>query len=91
MIMDPRLENVALENEIKKVFDDVWRQQMQTPPPKLERETLLATVGFDSLGFAIIVTRLDEILGFDPFSIAEDAYYPQTFGEFVSFYQKHNS
>ncbi|SFT99258.1 hypothetical protein SAMN04487956_1468 [Halomonas saccharevitans] len=40
----------------------------------------------DSLGFAILVTMLDAELDYDPFSLSEDAYYPQTFGEFVDFY-----
>jgi hypothetical protein len=27
------------------------------------------------------------VLGFDPFSISSDAYYPVTFGDFVRFYE----
>jgi hypothetical protein len=33
--------------------------------------------------------RLDERLGFDPFSEAEEAVYPRTFREFVAFYKDH--
>jgi len=40
----------------------------------------------DSLGFAILVTNLEEELEYDPFSLSSDAFYPQTFGEFVKFY-----
>ena len=42
----------------------------------------------DSLGFAVLVVELEEALGFDPFSISEEAFYPSTLGEFVSFYEK---
>jgi hypothetical protein len=40
----------------------------------------------DSLGFAILVTRLEEELGYDPFSLSAAPYYPSTYGEFLSFY-----
>jgi acyl carrier protein len=43
--------------------------------------------GLDSLSFAIVVTRLEISLGVDPFSAAEDARFPITFGEFVEFYE----
>ena len=34
------------------------------------------------------VGRLEQRLGFDPFSAAEDVYFPVTFGDFVRFYEK---
>lgn len=43
--------------------------------------------GLDSLSFAIVVARLEEALGVDPFSAFEDAAFPVTFGEFVEFYE----
>ena len=83
-----RIWGLHMEDVIRKVFNDVWKRQKGTEPPKLEAQTLLLETGLDSLDFAIIVARLEEVLGFDPFSIADDAYYPQTFGEFVAFYDK---
>ena len=53
----------------------------------LSDEDVLLETGLDSLGFAILVARLDEELGYDPFSDASDPYYPVTFGDFVSFYE----
>lgn len=44
--------------------------------------------GLDSLGFAILVARLEEELNYDPFQLIENAVYPQTFGEFVEIYEK---
>jgi acyl carrier protein len=54
--------------------------------PSLDDETLLMDSGLDSLCFAIIVTRLEDSLGFDPFN-AESTLFPVTFGEFVHLYE----
>lgn len=56
---------------------------------ELADESVLLESGVDSLGFAILVSRLEEHLGVDPFSVSDEPYYPRTFGEFVDFYQKH--
>lgn len=50
---------------------------------------MLLETGLDSLGFAIFVTSLDEELGFDPFTLSDEAFYPQTFAEFVAFYERY--
>ncbi|HEX3985504.1 MAG TPA: acyl carrier protein [Acidobacteriaceae bacterium] len=42
--------------------------------------------GLDSLCFAVVVTRLEDSLGVDPFA-AEDVLFPVTFGEFVRLYE----
>lgn len=78
-----------MREKIQEVFNSIWREQLGTEPPVLEPDTLLLDTGLDSLGFAIMVTRLDDELGFDPFTIAVDASYPQTFGEFLLFYEKY--
>ncbi|MEM1047282.1 MAG: acyl carrier protein [Pseudomonadota bacterium] len=78
-----------MRDKIRQVFDSVWREQKDTDPPAIADKTILLDTGLDSLGFAIIVTRLEEDLGYDPFSLAEDAVYPQTFKEFVDFYELH--
>jgi len=43
--------------------------------------------GLDSLGIAILVARLEEALGFDPFTQSEDVFYPVTVGDFIRFYE----
>ncbi|MBV9997411.1 MAG: hypothetical protein JO127_19590 [Caulobacteraceae bacterium] len=48
--------------------------------------TLLES-GLDSLCFAIIVAILEDELGFDPFSLSEDVYFPVTVGDFIRFYE----
>ena len=42
--------------------------------------------GLDSLCFAVIVTRLEDLFGVDPFS-ADSTLFPVTFGEFVNLYE----
>jgi len=47
----------------------------------------LLDLGLDSLCFAIIVTRLEAVLGVDPFSANEGAPFPVNLGEFIRFYE----
>ena len=79
-----------MRNEIEKIFLEVFASEVSGElKPKINDELILLESGLDSLGFAILVVELESKLGFDPFSISEEAYYPQTFGEFVNFYEKH--
>lgn len=78
-----------LEADIRRVFAEVWRAEKGTAAPALSPGTVLLESGLDSLGFAIFVSALEDDLGYDPFTLATDAYYPQTFAEFLAFYAKH--
>ena len=53
----------------------------------LRDELVLLDSGLDSLCFAILVARLEDRLGVDPFTAAEDVYFPVTFADFVKFYE----
>ncbi|MGX7742075.1 acyl carrier protein [Rhodopseudomonas parapalustris] len=55
--------------------------------PDLTDDLLLHQSGFDSLGFAVLVARLEDELGFDPFSTADDAFFPETLGDFIGAYE----
>lgn len=79
----------TLETSIRNVFGEVWKQEKNTDAPALMPDTVLLETGLDSLGFAIFVTSLDEELGFDPFTLSDEAFYPQTFAEFVAFYERY--
>ena len=81
--------DVDLREKIREMFNQMWVEDHDTPPPVLNDDTVLLETGFDSMSFAVLVTQLDEDLGFDPFSMDEEAVYPATFGEFVAFYNKH--
>lgn len=77
----------SLEKTIRSLFDETFAMQNDGQAgPELANDTVLLDTGLDSLGFAILVTRLEEELGYDPFSLSTEAYYPQTFGEFLKFY-----
>jgi len=64
----------------------VAREQGRRLAP-LDDELVLADCGLDSLGFAVLVARLEDRLGIDPFAAAEDAIFPVTFGDFVKVYE----
>jgi acyl carrier protein len=53
----------------------------------LAGDTLLLKTGLDSLGFAVLVVRLEERLGYDPFVLMAEAVYPRTLDEFVAIYE----
>jgi acyl carrier protein len=60
-------------------------QQVTLPP--LDDDLSLHETGFDSLGFAILVARLEDDLGIVPFTISEDAAFPLTIGDFIRAYE----
>ena len=79
-----------MRDTITKVFDEVYKREVNYAGiSKVDDDLVLLDSGLDSLGFAMLVTELEETLGFDPFTISDDAYYPITFGELVNFYEKH--
>jgi acyl carrier protein len=74
-------ETVALH------FQQVAGEQKRKLAPLSDGLRLLDS-GLDSLSFALIVVRLEEALGFDPFDTNDDLKFPVTFGEFVRLYEK---
>jgi len=57
--------------------------------PELTDDLPLLDSGLDSLGLAILVARLEEDLGFDPFTESMEISYPVTLGEFITLYETH--
>jgi acyl carrier protein len=53
----------------------------------LQDELALLDSGLDSLGIAVLVARLEDRLGVDPFTTAEDVQFPVTIGDFVRAYE----
>ena len=43
--------------------------------------------GLDSLCFAILVARLEDKIGFDPFTVSDDVEFPVTLGDFIRAYE----
>lgn len=76
-----------LEKIIRSTFIEVYeRDGTKKYQDNLNNNPVLLETGMDSLGFAILVTQLEDKLDYDPFSDAEDAYYPTYFDDFVRFY-----
>jgi hypothetical protein len=48
----------------------------------------LAESGLDSLCFAILVARLEDITGHDPLTSAGDARFPRTVNDFITLYEQ---
>jgi hypothetical protein len=76
-----------LKSVILAKFRDVAADQGKTIAP-LTDDLVLLESGLDSLCFAIIVATLEDDLGYDPFTEAEDVFFPVTLGDFVRFYER---
>jgi acyl carrier protein len=73
---------LTVTSEIQKVADE---QRITLAP--LRDELVLLDSGLDSLCFAILVARLEDTLGVDPFSSSDDVTFPVTLGDFVKAYE----
>ncbi len=77
---------MSVKLTIIEQMERIAREQGKILPP-LEENLVLADCGLDSLGFAVLVARLEDTLGVDPFTAADDAFFPVTLGEFVKVYE----
>ncbi len=79
---------MSVRSTITSLFEDVAREQGRRLSP-LSDDLKLLQSGLDSLSFALIVARLEDSLGFDPFDSAEAVTFPVTFGDFIRLYESH--
>jgi hypothetical protein len=79
-------DNMPLRDTILKEIQSVAASQKKTVPP-LTDALPLNDSGLDSLCFAILVSRLEDITGRDPLSEAQGGRFPRTIGEFVALYE----
>jgi acyl carrier protein len=73
---------LTITDQMKRIA----REHNKTLAP-LSDDLVLLDSGLDSLGFAVLVARLEDTLGIDPFTTAEDAMFPVTLGDFVKVYE----
>lgn len=76
------------------IFNEIRQIAAETGAPvasELNRDTKVFESGLDSLGFAVLVAKLEETLGYDPFVSMVEPIYPVTLGEFVDVYTAHDS
>ena len=55
--------------------------------PPLTDELAMLDSGLDSLGIAVLVTRLEDTLGLDPFTDSDITSPPVTLGDFIQLYE----
>jgi acyl carrier protein len=77
---------VSVRSTITSLFQQVAAEQEKRLSPLDDNLSLLDS-GLDSLCFAIIVARLEDELGVDPFTTSDEVYFPVTFGDFVRLYE----
>ncbi len=73
---------LTITSEIKKVADE-----QKISLALLQDDLILLNSGLDSLCFAILVARLEDTLGVDPFSASDNVSFPVTLGDFVKAYE----
>lgn len=67
-------------------IEQVAKEQNKTLRPLTDDLELLES-GLDSLCFAILVARLEDRMGYDPFTMSDDVEFPVTLGEFIGVYE----
>jgi acyl carrier protein len=77
---------MSVRSTIVSQFESVAKEQNQRLPP-LSDDLVLLDSGLDSLCFAVIVARLEDELGLDPFTASEDLEFPITLGDFIKLYE----
>ena len=73
---------LTITSEITKIAGE---QNITLAP--LHDNLVLLNSGLDSLCFAILVSRLEDTLGVDPFSASDNVSFPVTLGDFVKAYE----
>jgi acyl carrier protein len=77
---------MSVRPKIASEFQQVAKEQDRTLAP-ITDDMKLVESGLDSLSFAIIVARLEDSLGIDPFNTTDAVEFPVTFGDFVRLYE----
>ncbi len=77
---------MSVRLRVLSVMEEVAAEQQKKLAPMTD-DTVLANSGLDSLCFAIIVARLEDTLGVDPFTASEEVYFPVTFADFIALYE----
>jgi acyl carrier protein len=77
---------VSVKSTVETIILEVATENGKSLPP-LSDDLPLFESGLDSLCLAVIVARLEDGLGVDPFSDSEDVVFPVTVGEFIKLYE----
>jgi acyl carrier protein len=77
---------MSVRSSVVSQFEQVAKEKKVKLQP-LTDDLVLVESGLDSLSFAIIVARLEDELGIDPFSADEELEVPIRFIDFVRIYE----
>ena len=77
---------MSIRSTVISEVQQIAEQNRKSLPP-LTDDLVLLNSGLDSLAIAILVARLEEALGIDPFTESDDISYPVTLGDFIRFYE----
>lgn len=78
---------MSVRSQILAQLEQVAREQDKPLVPLVDELPLLHS-GLDSLCLAVLVARLEDTLGVDPFSNMENTGFPVTVGDLVRFYER---
>ena len=76
---------MSVRSTILAQFAQVAKEQQKKLAP-LSDDLPLTESGLDSLCVAIIVARLEDIIGIDPFVTQDEMEFPVTLGDFIRLY-----
>ncbi|MGO9267880.1 MAG: acyl carrier protein [Candidatus Binataceae bacterium] len=79
---------MSLRSTIISQFEIIAKEKDLELPP-LTDDLVLLESGLDSLSLAIIVARLEDQLGYDPFGTDEESQIPITLSDFIKIYEDH--
>jgi acyl carrier protein len=77
---------MSVKLRIFEAMQQIAKEQNVALPP-LQDDLPLHETGFDSLAFAILVARLEDDLGIDPFTVSDAVTFPSTVGELIRAYE----
>ncbi len=77
---------MSIKLTILEQMQQVAREHRKPLAP-LNDDLALLDSGLDSLAIAVLVARLEDQLGIDPFSASDEVQFPVTLGDFVKAYE----
>jgi len=77
---------MSTRSAILEQIERVAREHKQILAP-LSDDLPLLDSGLDSLGIAVVVARLEDQLGVDPFNSDDLTHFPVTVGDFIGAYE----
>jgi acyl carrier protein len=80
------ITELSIKETIISQLEEV-RRRSTGPLRPLTDDLVLLDSGLDSLGLAILVTRLEDSLGVDPFTDSNITVPPVTLGDFIQLYE----